>query len=152
MNLTGPLPKNILSPGTVTNQSQGKSKHSQYFDTSSEIVGTQYHQQYINNMNASQQFPLMQGGTPSNAAQKQHQYQVSVNGAQGGAGQHQITTSGGNTVININIDSNSWNPHPRERSYPSQIATRENDENERQNENTRNDKNFIPSTNSITKK
>lgn len=38
MNLTGPLPKHLLSPTNVTNQSQGKSKHSQYFDNSSEIV------------------------------------------------------------------------------------------------------------------
>jgi len=34
MNLTGPLPKNILSPTA----SQGKTKHSQYFANPSEIV------------------------------------------------------------------------------------------------------------------
>jgi len=37
--MTGPLPKNLLGPSTATNQSQGKSKHSQYFDNTSEVVG-----------------------------------------------------------------------------------------------------------------
>ena len=38
MNMTGPLPKHLLGPVTVTNQSQGKSKHSQYFENTNEIV------------------------------------------------------------------------------------------------------------------
>lgn len=37
MNLTGPLPKHMLSPGPYTNKSKLKTKHSQYFDNSSEI-------------------------------------------------------------------------------------------------------------------
>lgn len=32
MNLTGPLPKQILSPATVSNQPKGKTKHSHYFE------------------------------------------------------------------------------------------------------------------------
>jgi hypothetical protein len=47
MNMTGPLPKHLLGPGTVTNLSQGKSKHSQYFDHTSETVGPlHFHQPY----------------------------------------------------------------------------------------------------------
>lgn len=42
MNMTGPLPKHLLGPATVTNQSQGKSKHSQYFDNANEIVGQRF--------------------------------------------------------------------------------------------------------------
>lgn len=39
MNLTGPLPKNILSPKSMANKSHGKSKHSQYFNNETEIAG-----------------------------------------------------------------------------------------------------------------
>jgi hypothetical protein len=42
MNMTGPLPKHLLGPATVTNQSQGKSKHSQYFDNANEVVGQRF--------------------------------------------------------------------------------------------------------------
>ena len=51
MNLTGPLPKHMLSPGPYTNKSKLKTKHSQYFDNSSEIENavaaqqSQIHQQ-----------------------------------------------------------------------------------------------------------
>lgn len=38
MNLTGPLPKNILSPKSMANKSHGKSKHSQYFNNEAEIA------------------------------------------------------------------------------------------------------------------
>lgn len=40
MNLTGPLPKNILSPKATANKSLGKTKHSQYFG-GSDIVAAQ---------------------------------------------------------------------------------------------------------------
>lgn len=51
-----------------------------------------------------------------------HQYQVQLNQGNQERAQHQITTQGGNTVININIDSNAWNqPRPvRDSSYNSQ--------------------------------
>lgn len=42
MNLTGPLPKNILSPKSMANKSHGKSKHSQYFNNEAELCAQSY--------------------------------------------------------------------------------------------------------------
>ena len=47
MNLTGPLPKGILSPKTATNKSGSRAKHSQYFGGSSEVIGFQAYQGQI---------------------------------------------------------------------------------------------------------
>jgi hypothetical protein len=85
MNMTGPLPKHLLGPATVTNQSQGKSKHSQYFENTNEIVGQRYQQhsdaqpdfQQPVLSQASSGLPVVSSSTPSHAAQ---QYQVQVNG------------------------------------------------------------------------
>jgi len=44
MNMTGPLPKNIVSPKTTTNKSSSKTKHSQYFNNATEVVNQNAYQ------------------------------------------------------------------------------------------------------------
>jgi len=46
MNMTGPLPKNIISPKTTTNKSTSKTKHSQYFNNATEVVGQNSQKHY----------------------------------------------------------------------------------------------------------
>lgn len=114
MNLTGPLPKNILSPKHATNKSSSKTKHSQYFNNSSEVIPQQ--QKYSNQMQLDTQ-AMQYGGqqnvvNPGSLNSQQQHFQVQLNSIRNEdqKERHQITTTtqGCNTVININIDSNTW--------------------------------------------
>lgn len=60
MNLTGPLPKNILSPKSMANKSNGKSKHSQYFNNEAEVVQQNQQQYMVPQKVDSQQFNMGQ--------------------------------------------------------------------------------------------
>ena len=55
LNMSGPIPKNIVSPKTIANKSQGKTKHSQYFNDSEVVINQQYPGQLTPKMSSQMQ-------------------------------------------------------------------------------------------------